>query len=182
MVKNNKKSCIAPFSPFIGPNALIRSTGRLKRLVEADYDIKHLIILDSRHPAVKLFLLKEHQEHHHEGVEFLRALIQRRFAIIRRRPALRSIKHNCILCRKRSADIVKPMMADLPVERLSFGNPPFSNSGIDYFGLLYVAVKRSIEKRWGFLFTCLTTRALHIEIVNSMDTSSCVMGIERFIA
>ena len=52
----NKKSRIAPFSPFIGPNALIRSTGRLKRLVEADYDLKHPIILDSRDPAVKLFL------------------------------------------------------------------------------------------------------------------------------
>ena len=76
------------------------------------------------------------------------------------------------------------MMADLPVERLSFGNPQpwFSNSGIDYFGPFYVAVKRSTEKRWGFLSTCLTTRALHIEVVNSMDTSFCVMGIERFIA
>ena len=66
----NKKSRIAPFSPFIGPNTLIRSTGRLKRLVEGDYDLKQPIILDSRHPAVKLCLLKEHQEHHHEVVEF----------------------------------------------------------------------------------------------------------------
>ena len=38
------------------------------------------------------------------------------------------------------------------------------------------------EKRWGFLFTCLTTRAVHIEVVPSLDTSSCVMGVERFIA
>ena len=126
--------------------------------------------------------MKAHLENHHEVVESLRDFIQRRFAIIRLRPALRSIKHNCILCRKRSADTVKPMMADLPVECLSYGNPPFFNSGIDYFGPFYVAVKRSTEKRWGFLFTCLTTRALHIEVVNSMDTSSCVMGIERFIA
>ena len=180
----NKKSRMVPFSPFIviGPNTWIRSTGRLKRLVEADYDLKHPIILDSRHPAVKMFLLKEHQEHHHEGVVFLRAFIQGRFAIIRLRPFLRSIEHNCILCRKRSADTVEPMMADLPVERLSYGNPPFSNSGIDYIGPFYVAVKRSSEKRWGFLFTCLTTRAHHIEVLNSMDTSSCVMGKERFIA
>ena len=154
----NKKSRIAPFSPFIGPNALIRSTRRLKRLVEVDYDLKRPIILDSRHPAVKLFLLKEHQKHHHEGVEFLRASIHRRFAIIRLRPALRSIKHNCILCRKRSADTVKPMMADLPVEHLSFGNPPFSNSGIDYFGPFYFAVKRSTEKRWSSF-----SRALQLE-------------------
>ena len=73
-------------------------------------------------------------------------------------------------------------MADLPVERLSNGNPPITNSGIDYFGRFYVAVKHSTEKRWEFLFTCLNARALHIEVVNSLDTSFCVMGIERFIA
>ena len=28
----------------------------------------------------------------------------------------------------------------------------------------------------------MTTRAVHIEIVSSMDTSSCVMGNKRFIA
>ena len=131
----NTKSRIAPFLPFICPNALIRSTGRLKRFVEADYDLKHPVISDSRHPAVKLFLLKEHQENHHEDVVFLRAFIQRRFAFIKLRSALRSIKHNCILCRERGADTVKPMMADLPVERLFYGNSPFSNSGIDYLSL-----------------------------------------------
>ena len=34
----------------------------------------------------------------------------------------------------------------------------------------------------GIFFTCLTTRVVHLEIVPSLDTSSCVMGIERFIA
>ena len=53
---------------------------------------------------------------------------------------------------------------------------------MDYFEQLYVPVCRNTEKRWGFLFTCLTTRAVHLEIVPSLDTSSCVMGIERFIA
>ena len=73
-------------------------------------------------------------------------------------------------------------MSDLPRERLAFKEPPFSNTGIDYFGPFFVSVKRSTEKRWGFLFTCLTTRAVHFEVVPSMDTSSCVMGIERFCA
>ena len=57
-----------------------------------------------------------------------------------------------------------------------------NHTGVDYFEPLYVPVCRSTEKRWGFLFTCLTTRAVHLEIVPSLDTSSCVMGIERFIA
>ena len=80
------------------------------------------------------------------------------------------------------AATIQPIMADIPVERLAYQSPPFTNTGVDYFGPFYVTVRRTTEKRWGFLFTCLTTRAVHIEIVPSMDASSCVMGVERFVS
>ena len=79
------------------------------------------------------------------------------------------------------AATIQPIMADLPVERLAYQSPPFTNTGVDYFGPFYVTVRRTTEKRWGFLFTCLTTRAVHVEIVPSMDASSCVMGVERIV-
>ena len=69
----------------------------------------------------------------------------------------------------------------LPTERLAYQFSPFTNTGVDYFGPFYVTVRRSTEKRLGFLFTCLTTRAVHVKIVTSMNTSSCVMEIERFV-
>ena len=74
------------------------------------------------------------------------------------------------------------MMSDLPAERLGYRQPPFSNCGVNYFGPFHVTIRRSSEKRWGFLFTCLTTRAILIELVPSMDTSSSVIAIERFIS
>ena len=70
-------------------------------------------------------------------------------------------------------------MADLPLERLGYRQPPFANCRVEYFGPFHVTTRRSSEKRWGFLFTCMTTRAVQLEVVSSMDTSSCVMGIER---
>ena len=73
-------------------------------------------------------------------------------------------------------------MADLPKERLAYQSPPFTNTGVDYFGPFYVTVRRTTEKRWGFLFSCLTTRAVHVEVVTSIDTSSCVLGVERFVS
>ena len=95
---------------------------------------------------------------------------------------LRSIAQRCVLCRKRDSNAISPLMADLPKERLGYMQPPFANCGVDYFGPFFVTVRRSTEKRWAFLFTCLTTRAIHLEVVASLDTSSCVAGIERFIA
>ena len=179
----SKPPAIKDFSPFIGPNGLLRAQGRTKQLEVANFNVKHPILLDSRHSAVRSFLEHLHEKHCHQGVEYLRALIQQKYVIVKLRTALRAIQPRSVTCRKRKAETLTPMMADLPKERLAFASKPFTNTGLDYFGTFYVSVKRSTEKRWwGFLFTCLTTRAVHFEVVPSMDTSSCVMGIERFVS
>ena len=177
-----RSSRIAPYSPFIGPNRLIQSAGCIKRLVEVDFDVKHPIVLNARHAFVKLFLRHNHVKHHQQGIDYLRAKVQERYTILKLRSSLRSIKSNCVTCRKFRAATIQPIMADLPVERLIYQSPPFTNTGVDYFGPFYVTVRRTTEKKWGFLFTCLTTRAVHVEIVRSMDASSYVMGVERLVS
>ena len=107
--------------------------------------------------------------------------MQERYTILKLRSSLRSIKSNCVTCRKFRAATIQPIMADLPVEKLAYQSPPFTNTGVDHFGPFYLTVGRTTEKRWGFLFTCLTTRAVHVEIVPSVDASSCVMGADRFV-
>ena len=67
---------IAPHSPFIIPNGLIRSSGRIKRLMEVGFNVKYPIILDARHPFVKLFLERTHVKHYYQGVEYLRSIVQ----------------------------------------------------------------------------------------------------------
>ena len=152
---------IAPFSPFIGPNRLIRSAGRIKRLVEFDFDVKHPIVLDARHAFVKLFLRHNHVKHHHQGIDYLRAKVQERYSILKLRSSLRSIKSNCVTCRMFRAATSQPIMADLPAERLAYQSPPFTNTGVNY-GPFYVTVHSTTEKKWCFLFTCLTVRAVHV--------------------
>ena len=132
--------------------------------MEIDFDTKHPIVLDARHNFVKLFLRHTHLKNHHQGIDYLRSKVQDRYAILKLRSTLRSIKSNCVLCRKFRAATMQPIMADLPKERLAYQSPPFTNTGVDYFGPFYVTVRRTTEKRWGFLFTCLTTRAVHVEV------------------
>ena len=73
-------------------------------------------------------------------------------------------------------------MADLPRERLQERVFPFSNTGVDYFGPFEVKFMRKTMKRWCGLFTCLTTRAVHIEVVPSLEAETCLTAITRFIA
>ncbi|XP_058840837.1 uncharacterized protein LOC131696307 [Topomyia yanbarensis] len=50
-----------------------------------------------------------------------------------------------------------------------------------FFGPFLVKVGRSAAKRWICLSTCLTTRAVHVEVAHSLSTPSCVKCIRRFV-
>ena len=73
------------------------------------------------HPVVKAFLTKVHcADYFHEGVEYLKSIIQQKFWILGLRSELRRIKIKCVLCRKRQPLTIQPQMADLPSDRLAF--------------------------------------------------------------
>ena len=95
---------------------------------------------------------------------------------------MRRVVSKCFLCRKLGAARGEQLMANLPKERLTPEDPPFTSVGVDYFGPLYVQQGRSHVKRYGCVFTCLTTRAVHIEITSSLDTDSFINALRRFIS
>ena len=71
-------------------------------------------------------------------------------------------------------------MADLPEDRLE-ENPPFTYSAVDYFGPFYIKEGRRELKRYGVLFTCMVSRAVHLEVATSLTTDSFLNAYRRFI-
>ena len=120
----SKTSKLAQFSPFIGPNELLRASGRTKNLDIATFDVKHSILLDARHPFVRLLLEHTHVQHCHQDVDYLRALIQQRIAVVKLRATLRTIVSRCVTCRKRRTEIVPPVMADLLLSKNHLSRTP----------------------------------------------------------
>lgn len=76
----------------------------------------------------------------------------------------------------------QPVMVVLPKARLGYRLSPFTNTGVDYFGLLYVRCRRSTVKRYGALFTCLIIRVVHIEIALSLEADAITMALRRIMA
>ena len=74
-----------------------------------------------------------------------------------------------------------PFMPLLPAERLS-ESPPFTYTGVDYFGPLYIKSKRDKQKVWVCLYTCLVTRVIHLEMMHDMTTHEFLLGFRKFIA
>ena len=72
-------------------------------------------------------------------------------------------------------------MADLPPER-TIPAPPFTYTGMDVFGPFYIKEGRKELKRWGLIFTCLSSRAIHLETLNSMTTDLFVNALRRLIS
>jgi hypothetical protein len=73
-------------------------------------------------------------------------------------------------------------MADIPKERCEPGKPPFSYVGVDLFGPFVVKVGRADAKRYGCVFSCFTTRAIHLEVLHSLETDTFINGLMRFIS
>ena len=59
---------------------------------------------------------------------------------------------------------------------------PFKSTGIDYFGPLYIKTRQGQQKVWICLFTCLVTRAIHLEVTTDMSTQQFLLCLRRFIA
>jgi len=104
-----------------------------------------------------------------------------RFWIPSANSSARKVIKSCVFCRRMQAKFGEQKMADLPDERVAPDLPPFSHVSIDYFGPIEVKRGRSHVKRWGVIFTCLASRAIHLEVASTLDTNSCINAIRRFL-
>jgi hypothetical protein len=143
---------------------------------------KHPVILPHHHKLTKLIIININESRFHASTERTLYDVSATYWIVRGRRTVRQVVNSCLDCRKRHAKPLAPEMAPLPACRVTPFHPPFSNVGVDYFGPMHVPVKRSTEKRYGVLYTCLATRAVHLELVNTQDTDSCLMAWRRFVA
>ncbi|XP_061171991.1 uncharacterized protein LOC133181518 [Saccostrea echinata] len=75
-----------------------------------------------------------------------------------------------------------PEPPPLPKDRLQM-KPPFTVKGIDFAGPLYVKDKLGEDsKAYICLFTCASSRALHLELVPNLTHSSFLLAFRRFIS
>lgn len=72
-------------------------------------------------------------------------------------------------------------MCDLPAERVN-PSPAFSFVGTDCFGPFTVKEGRKEIKKYGVVFTCLSSRAVHIEVLDDMTTDCFINVLRCFIA
>ena len=74
-------------------------------------------------------------------------------------------------------------MVGVPKECSAVYKHPFNHTAVDYFGPIEVGIRRNwTDKRYGALFTCLTTRAGYLEVAPSLSSEDFLNQFRRFIA
>ena len=166
--------------PYLDREGMLRVGGRLENSTLA-YQSKHQLLLPSKHPVTKLLIMDVHESVGHLGQEYVLTNLRQKYWIVKGRAAVRRVLGNCLTCRKQNATKGQQVMADLPDDRLIPDEPPFSYVGIDFFGPLYLKQGRSTVKHYGCLFSCLTVRATHIEVTETLETDSFINALRRFV-
>ncbi|CAC5375224.1 unnamed protein product [Mytilus coruscus] len=143
---------------------------------------KHPIILPKDHYVSELILRQIHIDLQHSVRNYLLAHLRETYWLINAPSVVRKLIKKCVVCRRLSAPVGEQKMANLPPDRITPEEPPFPRVGVDYFGPFKVKQHRCRIKRFGVSFTCLSSRAIHLEAAASLDTSSYINVLRRFIA
>jgi len=179
-VNVKKISSLYRLEPVMSPAGLLVVGGRLNRSSLSDLS-KHPVILPKSHHIVDIIVKHYHELSGHAGKEHVLSLVREQYWIINARSVVRRIVNSCVICRRYRPKPLQQRMADLPSDRVTPGDPPFTCVGIDLFGPFDVKRGRSTTKRYGCIFVCLAIKAVHIEVVSSLDTDSFINALQRFI-
>ncbi|XP_078330327.1 uncharacterized protein LOC111129274 [Crassostrea virginica] len=183
----NKNSPLYKLNPYIDQDGILRVGGRLKKL-DCDGAFKNPVILPAKHHVITLLVRKLHSDVKHQGRHLTEGHIRSSgYWILGGKSLISSVIHKCVICRKLRKGLNVQQMSNLPEERITPGQPPFSAVGVDMFGPWEIITRRTRggsanSKRWAAIFTCLSTRAVHIEVVEEMTSSSFINALKRFIA
>ena len=166
---------------YIDNEGLLRCKGRIEHANVSESARRPLLLLKNDR-FTHLLIEKIHKETLHSGVSQTLSYVRHKYWIPHGRAVVRSVLRNCLLCRRLEGGPYKmPVMPPLPKTRVTEATP-FSRTGLDYLGPLYIKTRDDSKKVWICLFTSLVTRAIHLELLQDMSTEEFLLGFRRFTA
>lgn len=180
-VQKSKSNELHKLNPFMDSQDILRVGGRLTQATLHPH-VKHPAILPKGHHVSRLLIKHYHEKVKHQGRGMtINELRSSGIWIIGCSSEVSSLIFKCIKCRKLRRCNQEQKMADLPPERIE-ATPPFTYSGMDCFGPFYVKDGRKELKRYRLLFSCMCSRAIHIEVLDDLSTDAFLSALRCFIA
>lgn len=175
------KESLGIFQDEIG---VLRCKGRIQNS-SLPYSTKFPILLPRKHHYTKLVILHCHKTVKHNGIRETLTELRMNYWIVKGRQAVKGHLSRCGICQKLSGKAYQGQPTPpLPDFRVA-DDPAFSGIGIDFAGPLHVKdIYRGsqMHKSYIAVFTCASTRAIHLELVPDLTADSFIRAFKRFIA
>lgn len=182
--KNSCSPSLRRLNPFLDSSGLLRVGGRLHN-APLPYSARHPLLLPPKSHLTNLSVDHYHRSYLHIGPRALQSVLQRQFWILAARRVIRSRLSKCLICHKMKASHAQPLMGDLPASRVAQGRP-FLTVGVDFAGPFNIKESRrrnaKISKAYMCLFVCMSTKAIHLEVVSDLSTPAFLAALDRFVA
>ena len=148
------------------------------KCVSLQYDAINPVLCHPKDPLTKLIIFDAHEKCAHMGVNnTLNYVRQGGYWITHGRQAITKVLKKCYVCKPINArSFPTPETTDLPRDRVNLVNP-FENTGMDYTGHF---LDKDNHKWYILIFTCLNTRAVHLELVPNMAEPEFVLALVQF--
>ncbi|XP_053691521.1 uncharacterized protein LOC128740037 [Sabethes cyaneus] len=173
---------IRSLNPIFTDN-ILRVGGRLTNAHLPD-ESKHQLILPHASAVTKLLIRTMHIEQLHVGPAGLLAAMRQRFWLTNARLTIRNVTGSCVQCFKTKPSNQMQLMGELPKQRV-FPSPPFTITGVDYAGPIIVkqgSYRPKTIKAYIAVFVCLSTKAVHLELVSDLTTDAFIAALHRFVS
>ena len=147
------------------------------------HDTRYPIILPRQNWITKLNVKAHHEDANHGETNYVLASLSSKYWIISAREEIREWENECNRCKRRKALPATQIMAPIPRERL-IPLRALVHTAVDYGGPFITVQGRGKHrmKRYLCLFTCLATRAVHLEMAFSLDTDSFLNAFYRMVS
>jgi hypothetical protein len=166
---------------FLDESGVLRSRGRLEKCTYLADDVRNPLLLPKTSHLTNLFIWDAHFRCKHLGLgSTLNFLRNSGIWIPAGRSVIKRVLAQCITCRKLNGRAFKyPRQTDFVGSKVNYLRP-FKNVGVDYTGHFHVKLGNSFVKMYLLVLTCLSIRAIHLELVPSMSVSDFLQAFTRF--
>lgn len=171
-------------TPFKDSNGYIRVGGRLDAAPLAA-NARHPVLVPNESHLAFLLCTDAHVRSLHGGPLVMKAVLQSRYWIVGVQRLLKRCLFECVRCYRLKAKPPEPQMGELPPSRFSEVRA-FHNTSTDFAGPFLVhegsRPRARTIKVYVCVFTCMSTRATHLEVVQDLSTESFLAAVDRFTA
>lgn len=172
---------------------LIRITALILRFVrncKAQNQIRQTgfltgFILHKDNVFTKLIVRYYHLQFLHAGSRQLQYLLGIKYWIPSVVHIIKQCVYKCVICMRHRNKPFEQQMGNLPKYRLE-SVTAFQNAGVDFAGPVLMRSWKGRGsknyKSWISVFICLTTKAMHLELVTDLSTDAFIASLRRFVA